>query len=127
MSSIDKVAAVYEIALEKRAMEEVYETYGVDGYLPPGYAGAFFEMEKNAGIAPGGVFTALRRGLANTGSGLVKNTRAAVSGGKAGIGDTLKNTAGKGMMWAARNPGTTAAIGGGVALGGAMLAGRNRN
>lgn len=145
MSSIDKIAAVYEVALEKRAMEEVYETYGVDGYLPPGYADAFFEMEKDAGLMSG--VASLGKSMAQSGGKLMaqggtKMNLARDAAGKAvghnfeftgkGLGQWAQHHGGRALRATGRaiesNPGTATAIAGGTAaagLGGAaMLAGR---
>ena len=42
--------ALVELETEKLA-EQVYETYAIDGYLPPGYAEVFMAMHKEANAA----------------------------------------------------------------------------
>jgi hypothetical protein len=55
---MDKIAA-YEQALSEleteKLAEEVYELYGVRGFLPAGYAEVFMAMHKEANVATGAV------------------------------------------------------------------------
>ena len=119
MKTAEKVASAYEAAFvnaEKQAsLEFVKEAYGVEGYLPLGYAEAFLEKEA--------VLAGLGKMVARGGSALA---------GKLTKVPSLQKSVIKGTNWAARNKelagGLAAGAAGGTALLGAeALAGRRRN